>query len=188
VTKKQKQIKRIFDVFLSILLIVILLMPIIILLILSSIDTKSLGLFVQDRVGEKARIFKIFKLKTINSDGECSKFGHLLRRYKFDELPQLFNVLIADMSFVGPRPDTIGFADALIGNDRLILTVKPGITGPASLKFYNEEQILKNKKDPEKFNRQIIWPEKVAINIHYIENYCIFKDLKFIIKTIINVF
>lgn len=146
------------------------------------------GFFSQDRVGLNAKLFKILKIRTLDRDGECSKFGRFLRKYKFDELPQLINVLKNDMSFVGPRPDLLGFADRLTEEDRIILTVKPGITGPATLKFLNEEELLRNKSNPEEYNREVIWPEKIAINKEYIENYHIFMDIKYMIKTVVNVF
>jgi lipopolysaccharide/colanic/teichoic acid biosynthesis glycosyltransferase len=187
-TDNQKYLKRVFDVFLSIVLIVLIALPLLLLFLLASLDTKSVGVFFQNRVGEKGKIFKIFKIKTINNKGDCSKFGNAFRKSKLDELPQLINVLRGDMSFVGPRPDIPGFADKLIGVDKVILSVKPGITGPASLKFRNEGEILKNQRNPEKYNREVIWPEKILINKRYVNNYHFFEDLKFLLKTIFHVY
>jgi lipopolysaccharide/colanic/teichoic acid biosynthesis glycosyltransferase len=118
------------------------------------------------------------------NDPRITPLGKFLRKYNFDELPQLFNVLIGDMSFVGPRPDVKGYADKLIGDDRIILSVKPGITGPATLKFKNEDRLLSQQKDPKKYNDTVIWKEKVKINKLYVENWSLLGDLNYIVKTI----
>lgn len=146
------------------------------------------GLFIQDRVGRKAKLFKILKIRTLNKHGNASSFGKFLRKSKLDELPQLINILINDMSFVGPRPDLPGFADRLSGDDRIILSIKPGITGPAALKFFHEEEVLKSKSNPDKYSREVIWPEKIKLNKEYIENYHILLDIKYILKTIVSIF
>ena len=111
-------------------------------------------------------------------------FGLFLRDSKFDELPQLWNVLIGTMSFVGPRPDVLGFADELSGKEKLILSIKPGITGPATLYFKNEEKLLQLQQNREKYNKQVIWPQKVAMNIKYINEYSFRKDIYYIYKTL----
>jgi lipopolysaccharide/colanic/teichoic acid biosynthesis glycosyltransferase len=121
---------------------------------------------------------------TIKDDPRITFIGKFLRNFKLDELPQLFNVLLGHMSFVGPRPDVVGYSDQLKGNDRIILTVKPGITGPATIKFRNEELILSKQSDPKKYNDTIIWKEKVKINKVYIENWSFLGDLNYIIQTI----
>ena len=105
---------------------------------------------------------------------------------KIDELPQLWNVFIGQMSIVGPRPDVPGYADRLLGDDQIILSVKPGITGPAQLIFRNEEEVLANKSCPAEYNDEVIWPEKVKINRNYVEGYLFFKDLYYIWKTIVG--
>ena len=186
-TKSQKYLKRFLDIFLSIFSILIFIIPIIILVLISTLDTGKFGVFTQDRIGRNAKIFKIFKVRTYNKIGVCTPLGKLLRKHKFDELPQLFNVLYGNMSFVGPRPDIIGYADQLSDTDKIILNVKPGITGPATLKFMNEQSILENKVNPNDYNLNIIWPEKVRLNKEYVKNYHIFKDIKYLIKTIFNV-
>ena len=109
-----------------------------------------------------------------------------MRKYKLDELPELWNILIGDMSFVGPRPDVPGYADQLKGSDRLLLTIKPGLTGAASMMFSNEEELLANQDDPIRFNDQILYPEKVRINNEYVKNQNSFLDLKIIIFTILG--
>ena len=121
---------------------------------------------------------------TTREDPRITPLGKLLRRTKIDELPQLFNVLIGTMSFVGPRPDVPGFADELEGDDRIILSIRPGITGPATLKYRNEEEMLSGVDDPETYNRDVIFPDKVAINRHYIENYSLGQDVRYILQTV----
>ncbi len=121
---------------------------------------------------------------TTSNDRRITKSGAFFRRTKIDELPQLFNVLIGDMSFVGPRPDVPGYADRLEGEARAILELRPGITGPASLKYKNEEEILAQQKDPKMYNDTVIWPDKVAINLEYIQNWSFKKDMEYIFQTI----
>jgi lipopolysaccharide/colanic/teichoic acid biosynthesis glycosyltransferase len=110
--------------------------------------------------------------------------GRFWRKTKIDELPQLINVLKGDMSFVGPRPDVPGYADKLEGEDRIVLSVRPGITGPATLKYRDEEALLAGQKDPERYNNEVIWPDKVRINKEYIKSYSFKNDLVYIAKTI----
>jgi len=119
-------------------------------------------------------------------DPRITTLGAFFRRTKIDELPQLWNVLLGDMSFVGPRPDVPGFADALHGNERALLSIRPGITGPATLKYCNEEMLLAAQDDPEVFNREVIWPDKVLINLNYIRNWSLWIDIKYIIRTVLH--
>jgi lipopolysaccharide/colanic/teichoic acid biosynthesis glycosyltransferase len=168
--------------------------PLLVLIIISTVDTKRYGVFSQLRVGQHGKLFKIYKIRTLREgihqlghlEKSATTIGKFLRRSKLDELPQLFNVMIGDMSFVGPRPDLQGFADKLKGEDRIILKVKPGITGPATLKYKNEERVLERQKDPEHYNRTIIWVDKVKINKKYVENYSFYLDLTFILKSTLN--
>jgi lipopolysaccharide/colanic/teichoic acid biosynthesis glycosyltransferase len=151
---------------------------------------------VQRRVGKDGALFSLIKLRTMRvipelsscvtaeNDARITRVGSLLRKLKIDELPQLFNVLAGHMSLVGPRPDVPGFADQLTGEDRIVLSIRPGVTGPASLKFRNEEQLLADAPDPEKHNRDVIWPEKVRINVDYIKNYSLMADVKCILWTV----
>ena len=141
-------------------------------------------------------MFKVVKLRTMRpengttvttaNDARITAMGQRLRRWKLDELPQLWNVLIGDMSFVGPRPDVPGFLDKLTGEDRALLTLRPGITGPASLKYRDEEQILAQVGEPERYNAEVIWPDKVRINLEYLRSWSLGKDLGFIIKTVLG--
>ena len=193
-SKKDKLIKRIFDFSLALIGLLITWPIILIAWIVASIETKSNGFFLQKRVGENGKLFTIIKIKTMYpnngssvttaNDSRITKSGKFFRKYKIDELPQLINVLKGDMSFVGPRPDVPGYADRLKGEDRIILSIKPGITGPATLKYKNEEEILANVDDPVKYNNEVIWPDKVKINKEYIKNWSLKKDIEYILKTI----
>jgi lipopolysaccharide/colanic/teichoic acid biosynthesis glycosyltransferase len=192
----QKLLKRLLDVTLACFGLILSFLFLGLLLILCSLDTKSYGIIAQTRIGQYGIPFKLLKFKTMRdtlqpqnyittiNDPRITKFGRFLRRTKLDELPQLWNVLIGDMSFVGPRPDVAGYADLLEGDDRIILKVKPGITGPASLAFKDEEELLAKQDNPKKYNDAVIWPEKVKVNKAYIQNYSFKKDLYFILKTI----
>ena len=194
ITKTQLRIKRSFDLVLSITLVPLLITPILLFIVIATIDTGQFGLFLQTRVGQHGKLFQIYKIRTLRKekhvlghlDMSATSFGKFLRRYKLDELPQIFNVFIGNMGFVGPRPDVPGFADELKNEDRIILIVKPGITGPATLKYKDEEAILSQQLNAESYNRTIIWPDKVKINKKYIENYSFSLDLNFILKSIVN--
>ena len=154
-------------------------------------------LFKQKRVGKDGCLFTMVKFRsmTVNHNGSSvsvagesriTPLGAKLRKYKLDELPELWNVLIGDMSFVGPRPDVPGYADALTGEDREVLKLRPGITGPASLKYRNEEEILATVDDPQQYNDQVIFPDKVRINRYYLHHYSFLMDLKIIFATILG--
>ena len=178
-------IKRIFDILFSFSIILFLGIFIFIFWLLASIDTKSNGLFVQKRIGQYGKIFKIFKLKSIqNNSDEITKFGKFLRKSKIDELPQFWNVLIGNMSIVGFRPDIAGYYDKLSGENRKILNLKPGLTSLASIKYADEDDILADQTYPLQFNDDIIFPDKVKMNLKYIDNQSFILDLKIICKTI----
>lgn len=155
------------------------------------------AIFKQKRVGLNGNLFIMYKFRSMTVDhggssvsvaGESriTPLGATLRKYKLDELPELWNVLIGDMSFVGPRPDVPGYADKLEGEDRLILNLRPGITGPASLKYRNEEELLASVEDPVWYNDHVIYPDKVRINLDYYYNHSIIGDLKMIIETVLG--
>ena len=194
---KQKMLKRIFDLFFSLFGILVFFVPILVLIFFATISTKKMGLYTQQRVGKNAKLFTMFKIRTmkgkdndnfitLKNNNRITPFGKILRQFKFDELPQLFNVLLGNMSLVGPRPDVIGYADELVGSDRIILTIKPGITGPATIKFKNEEMILDSQVNPLQYNDEVIWKEKVEINKKYTENWTLIEDIKLILKTIFD--
>ncbi len=187
-TNTQKKIKRSFDIVFSIIALLFLGFIIIILIITSRIIFKESGIFKQTRIGFGGRSFIIYKIKSISTKSTSKKivsqYSTFIRYTKLDEIPQFYNVLIGDMSIVGPRPDIKGFADELKGEDSIILTVKPGITGPASIHFKNEEQLLLNQNNSNHYNLNVVWPKKVEINKIYIREYSFFKDLYYIFKTI----
>lgn len=189
-----KSIKIVMDYLLALILLIILILPLFILYIITSVNTGKNGIFVQKRVGKNAKIFSIYKLRTMKGEYTSSvttqkmnitPLGKFLRKHKLDEMPQLFNILKGDMSWVGPRPDIKGYADKLTGEDRIILSVKPGITGPAQLKYRNEEEILLKVEDPEWYNDEILWKDKININKEYIKNWSLKKDMVYLIKTVV---
>ncbi|MCS3531777.1 sugar transferase [Chryseobacterium sp. JUb7] len=180
--------KVIFDCLLSIFLIVPLLPLLILLFIITSLDTRSNGIFCQKRVGQNGRLFIIYKLKTIDPQKEkSSSIGLVLRKYKLDELPQLLNIIKGDMSFVGPRPDIEGYYDRLAGNDRRVLQLKPGLTSEASIKYSNEDFLLKSQKDPLTYNDEVIFPDKVKMNLNYLENMSFKEDIRILWKTFFKI-
>lgn len=153
------------------------------------------AIFTQKRVGKDGKLFTMYKFRSMTvghgggsvsvaGESRITSLGAKLRKYKLDELPELWNVLIGDMSFVGPRPDVPGYADKLEGEDRLILKLRPGITGPASLKYRNEEEILAQVEDPQKYNDEVIYPDKVRINLDYYYHHSLVGDIKLIMQTI----
>jgi lipopolysaccharide/colanic/teichoic acid biosynthesis glycosyltransferase len=190
-------VKRFLDIVVSFIALFFLFPLILFLVFIQTLDTKKFGLFRQLRVGKKGKLFYIYKIRTmINNntiktnittikDSRITKIGAFLRKYKLDELPQFFNVFIGNMSVVGPRPDVKEFIDSLDINDReIILSIKPGITGPGSLELINEEEILANVQDPIRYNTDIIWPKKLELLKNYIRDYSILYDISIIFKTI----
>ena len=121
---------------------------------------------------------------TVAGDSRITAIGAIMRRWKLDELPQLWNVLLGDMSFVGPRPDVPGYADSLSGSDRGILLLKPGITGPATIKYRNEEEFLSVVSDAKMYNDTVDYPDKVNINLDYMRNWTLSSDIKYILMTL----
>lgn len=153
--------------------------------------------FTQKRVGRDGRLFTMYKFRSMTvghggssvsvaGESRITPLGAKLRKYKLDELPELWNVLIGDMSFVGPRPDVPGYADALTGEDREVLKLRPGITGPASLKYRDEEEILAGVEDPQKYNDEVIFPDKVRINRYYLHHYSFWMDIRMIFATVLG--
>ena len=180
--------KRLIDVLLATIGLV-LVSPLLVLAWLGAImDTTSNGIFTQTRIGQYGKPFTIYKLKTIHPRTQkTSKFGDFLRKSKIDEFPQLLNILKGDMSFVGPRPDIPGYADNLKEEDQIILHLRPGITGLASLKYRNEEQLLATKENPIAYNDTVIWPDKIRINKWYVDNYSFKLDSIILFYTLIPI-
>jgi len=153
--------------------------------------------FTQKRVGLHGRLFTMHKFRSmavshdnssvsVAGETRITSFGATLRRYKLDELPELWDVLIGNMSFVGPRPDVPGYADMLTGDDRRMLELRPGITGPASLKYRDEEELLAKVDNPIEYNDKVIFPDKVRINLYYLDHYSFWKDIQMIIYTVLG--
>ncbi|NHN26156.1 sugar transferase [Flavobacterium jejuense] len=181
----QSYYKRIFDLILAVLSLVLLSWILVICILIAFIDTKSFGWFVQERIGQFGKPFKIFKIKTMcDSTKKISSFGRFLRKSKIDELPQLLNILLGQMSFVGPRPDIPGYYDLLEGENRKILELKPGLTSEASIKYANEEELLNQYENPLEYNDAVIFPDKVKMNLEYYYKQSILVDLQLIVKTI----
>ncbi len=155
---------------------------------ITAIDTQSNGFFTQVRIGQHGKPFLIYKLRTLHSKThKMSAFGHALRTTKLDEIPQILNLLKGEMTFVGPRPDLPGYADELVGADQIILKLKPGITGLASLKYRNEEQLLAQQTNPQHYNDEVIWPDKVRINKWYAQNRTFIMDLQILFYTLVPI-
>ena len=193
-------IKRSFDVVFS-LLGLILLSPLLLLIgYIIKLDSKGPILFIQPRVGMNNIDFNIFKFRTMyvesekkglltigNKDSRITKVGYFLRRYKIDEFPQLINILIGNMSFVGPRPELRKYVNYYSEDDMIVFSVRPGITGLASIQFRNEVELLKAAEDPEHYFIHSIIPEKLKLNKTYIKKRNFFFDLKLIGITVIRV-
>lgn len=191
-------LKSVFDRGLSLFGLIVFL-PVLILvgiLVLTMMPGGSV-IFKQKRVGQNGRLFTMYKFRTmtighsgcsvsVKGESRITPLGAKLRKYKLDELPELWNVLIGDMSFVGPRPDVPGYADKLEGEERRMLLLKPGITGPASLKYRNEEELLAEQEEPQKYNDEILFPDKVKINLEYLDNRSFWYDIKIIVYTVLG--
>lgn len=189
-------IKFIFDRIAGTILSVIT-FPLVLFIALVLIFTQGFPIFyVQERVGYKGKIFKMVKFRTmrknadstntitIKGDRRVTPIGAWLRRYKLDELPELWHVMVGQMSMVGPRPDVKKYSERLKGEERKILNLRPGITGPATLKYLNEEELLAQQPDPISYNDNVIFPDKVRINMEYYKRYNLWLDLKYIFATI----
>lgn len=196
-TPGQRFLKRTFDISLALIGIAATGWIMLLAYVAASIETRRSGLFVQDRIGRMGKTFPLLKIRTMrdslgatstvtqSGDPRITRTGRIFRKAKIDEFPQLINVLLGHMSFVGPRPDVSGFADLLVGESRLILAVRPGITGPATLKYVNEEELLAKQIDPEQYNREVLYPDKVKLNLQYVRNHRFILDIQYIIQTII---
>lgn len=192
----QAIMKRGLDVSAAVVGLAFLWPVIVVAIVLARRDTGASGLFLQRRVGRDGKPFTVLKIRTMRAvagttittgnDARITPLGARLRRWKIDELPQLWNVLKGEMSLVGPRPDVAGYADRLTGEDRIVLNLRPGITGPATLKYRDEEQILAAQGDPETYNDNVIWPDKVAINRRYYLDYRLRDDFRYIWQTLVR--
>ncbi len=189
-------IKRAFDIFFSISGLIILSPVLIIISAVIKSDSKGPVIFRQSRVGKDNRDFMLFKFRTMRMDSDkqglltvggkdprITNAGYFLRKYKLDELPQLLNVLAGDMSFVGPRPEVRKYVELYSAIQKKVLEVKPGITDIASIRYRNESDLLKEANDPEEFYIKQIIPDKIKLNLEYINDSSLFKDVKVILNT-----
>ena len=186
-------LKRVFDITLSIIILFLFSWVLLCCWLLAIIDTQTNGIFIQERIGQYGKSFRIYKLRTIKVDlhtGKLvvSRIGKILRRYKLDELPQFFNVLKGEMTIVGPRPDIVGYYDLLQGENRKILELKPGLTSLASLKYIQEEEMLKEQVNHLVYNDTIIFPDKIKMNLEYYYIRSFWGDLGIVLKTIRSYF
>lgn len=189
--------KRSFDVI-SAFMALLLLMPLLLLVsLLIKLTMPGPVLFRQTRIGFGGRPFTIYKFRsmkvnrskvsiTLSSDNRITPLGRFLRRSKIDELPQLWNILRGDMSVVGPRPDVPGYSDKLQGSDQLLWTVRPGLTGLDSINYPDEEIILDQQPDPQKYYDEVLWPDKVRLNLAYIKNRSFWMDIAIILFTVVR--
>lgn len=194
-------VKRIVDFIFALLGLVILIPSFALIAIVINQDSKGGIIYKQVRVGLNRRNFKVWKFRTMytmsdkvlnltvgNNDLRITKVGLWLRKYKLDELPQLVNVLVGDMSFVGPRPEVVKYVDLYSEEQLQVLSMKPGITDLASIRYSNENELLASVKDPENYYINVLMPEKLNLNLFYIRNQSLLLDIKLIIKTIIFIF
>ena len=188
--------KRLFDLVAATLGLLVLSLPLLLIGLLIYLREGAPVVFRQTRIGRHGRPFTICKFRTMTTralsgstitvagDARITPLGRWLRRYKLDEVPQLCNVLAGTMSFVGPRPDVPGYMDKLQGEARALLALRPGITGPATLAFRNEEELLAKASDPTAYNDEIIFPTKVALNLAYLKTVSLALDLRLILQTV----
>lgn len=192
-------IKRIFDFFAALIGIIIISPVLIIVSIAIKLDSSGNIMFLQKRVGKDGKEFNIYKFRTmvsnaeklgkqitVGKDNRITKVGAFLRKYKIDELPQLFNVLKGDMSLVGPRPEVPKYVALYNEEQRKVLSVRPGITDLASLKYSDENDILGKVENPEEYYINVIMKDKLSLNLEYIEKSNLFFDISLVIKTILK--
>ena len=189
-------VKEIFDRFFAFIGLIVSLPVMLVIAVLIKIKMPDGPvIFKQQRVGQGGKLFTIYKFRTmkVNHSGSpisvagedrITPLGRFLRKYKLDELPEFWNILKGDMSFVGPRPDVPEYMLNLQGEDRKILELKPGLTGPATLKYANEEEILAKVENPKEYYDKVIFPDKVKINLNYYYNHNLWTDIKIILKTL----
>lgn len=188
--------KRLFDIVASGLALIVLSPLFLIIAIWIKLDSKGPVFYRQVRVGWKNKDFRIFKFRSMRvgadkgslvtiggHDPRVTKSGYFIRKFKFDELPQLINVLLGDMSLVGPRPEVRHYVDYWTPEQMHVLDVRPGITDPASIKFRNENELMEKAEDPEKYYIEVIMQEKIRLYLEYVEKHSFFYDLGLIFKT-----
>ncbi|MBO4891849.1 MAG: sugar transferase [Prevotella sp.] len=188
---------RLLDILFSAIGLVLLSPLFILFYILVWMESKGGGFFVQERIGKDGKPFGLYKFRSMKTEAEAegqitvgahdtriTRIGYFLRKYKLDELPQLWNVLKGDMSIVGPRPEVKRYVDLYTDEQRKVLTVRPGITDHASIRYINENEILCRADDPERVYIEQIMPDKIKLNMVYIEHHTLREYLRVILLTI----
>lgn len=190
-------LKRIFDIVFSIAGLIILSPVFLIIAVIIKTDSKGPVIYKQLRVGKNGKDFNVLKFRSMKTDSDKSglltvggkdsritKSGYFIRKYKLDEFPQLVNVMKGDMSFVGPRPEVRKYVSLYNENQKKVLEVRPGITDIASITYRNENELLEKAKDPETYYINEIMPDKIRLNLEYLNDRSFLKDIKVILKTI----
>lgn len=193
-------LKRFVDIVFSFIGIVVLIPFFLLIAILIMLDSRGGVFYKQVRVGINGTDFKLFKFRSMRTDADkkglltvggrdsrVTRMGYYIRKYKIDELPQLINVFIGDMSLVGPRPEVRRYTDLYTNEQKKVLTVKPGITDYASIEYSNENEILGKAENPEKVYIEEIMPAKLKLNLKYIKEQSFTTDIKIILKTIFKI-
>ncbi|MBK9638752.1 MAG: sugar transferase [Bacteroidetes bacterium] len=192
--------KRLFDLLVSLMMSVLLSPLLLVLALAVKFSSKGPAFYMQERIGKNEKPFRIFKFRTMFLDADkkglltvggrdprVTPVGYFLRKYKLDELPQLFNVVLGEMSLVGPRPEVKRYVDMYSVEQRKVLEVKPGITDYASIEYSNENELLGKAEDPEKMYVEEIMPAKLKLNLKYVEEKSFFVDLKIIFRTVLKI-
>ncbi len=193
-------LKRFFDISASLLGILLLLIPGLLIALLISIDSKGGVFYIQQRIGRYSKPFGIYKFRTMmplsdtkglltvgDKDQRITNIGYFLRKYKLDEFPQLLNVLIGDMSIVGPRPEVPKYVDLYSDEQKRILNVRPGISDLASIEYIDENNLLLKSDNPEQTYIDVIMPAKLQLGLKYVDNQSFYSDVKIIVKTILKI-
>lgn len=188
-------LKRGFDIISSIIGLLLLSPLFLLITILIKLFSPGNIIFCQERTGRYGKSFILYKFRTmidnpsknsisVKGDARITALGSRLRKYKLDELPELWNILKGDMSFVGPRPEMKAYTNKLKRDEKLILELRPGLTSPATLKYFREEELLASVANAQEYNDEILWPDKIIINLDYYRNRSFFGDISLIMKTI----
>lgn len=193
-------LKRLFDVLVSTVMSVLLSPLLLVLALAVKFSSKGPAFYMQERIGKNEKPFRIFKFRTMFLDADkkglltvggrdprVTPVGYFLRKYKLDELPQLFNVVLGEMSLVGPRPEVKRYVEMYSTEQRKVLEVKPGITDYASIEYSNENELLGKADDPEKMYVEEIMPAKLKLNLKYVKEQSFLVDLKIIFRTLLKI-